>query len=45
MPTPPNRNKFREQTESLSTEMKDAMDPLKTLASDTYSKEILDVVN
>ena len=34
--------KSRGQTESLLTEMKETMTTLKTIASDTSSKEILD---
>ena len=40
--TPVSRKKSREQTESLLTEIKNKMNTLKTLASDTSSKEILD---
>ena len=36
--------KSRGQTESLLTEMKETMNTLKALASDTYSKEILDLL-
>ena len=40
--TPASRKKSRGQPESLLTEMKETMNTLKTLASDTSSKEILD---
>ena len=36
------QKKFRRQTESLLTKIKETMNTLKTLASDTSSKEILD---
>ena len=42
VPTPASRKKSRGKTESLLTEMKETMNTLKTLASDTSSKEILD---
>ena len=40
--TPASRKKSSGQTESLLTEMKETMNTLKTLASDTSSKETLD---
>ena len=40
--TPMTRKKSRGQPESLLTEMKETINTLKTLASDTSSKEILD---
>ena len=42
VPTPVSIKKSRVQTESLLTEIKEKMNTLKTLASDTFSKEILD---
>ena len=42
VPTPVSRKKSREQTDSFLTEIKEKMNTLKTLASDTSSKEILD---
>ena len=42
VPKPESRKKSRGQTESLLTEMKETMNTLKTLASDTFSKEILE---
>ena len=42
VPTLASRKKSRGQTESFLTEMKETMNTLKTLASDTSSKEILD---
>jgi len=42
VPTPTNRKKPKGQTDSLLTEIKEAANTLKTLASDTSSKQILD---
>ena len=42
VPTPANRKKSRRKTESLLTERKVTMNTLKTKASDTFFKEILD---
>ena len=43
--TSASRKKSRGQTESLLTEIKETMNTLKTLASDTSYKEILDFLN
>ena len=45
VPTPASRKKSRGQTENLLTEMKEAMNALKTIASDTSSNETLDFLN
>ena len=45
VPTPASRKISRGQTESLLTETKETLNTLKTLASDTSSKEILDFLN
>ena len=42
VPTPTSRKKFRGQTESLLTEMKETMNTHKTRASNTSYKKILD---
>ena len=42
VPMPASRKKSRGQTESLLTEMKETMNTLKTLTSDTSFKEVLD---
>ena len=45
VPSPTGIKKYRGQTESLLSEVKEKMNTLKTLASDTSSKEILDFLN
>ena len=42
VPTPASRKRYRGKTESLLTEIKERMATLKTIASDTFSKKILD---
>ena len=42
VPTPASRKRYRGKTESLLTEMKETTATLKTIASDTFSKKILD---